>query len=85
MKVLIPGALRSYTQRAQAEVDGATLGEALANLDMQYPGICFRVIDEQDRVRRNMRIFVNGAQVFELAHPLAAADEVVLVLALSGG
>ena len=85
MKVLIPGALRSYTGRGEVRASGATLGEALADLDRQYAGIRFRMVDEQDRIRRHMRIFVNGAQVLALDHPLVAGDEVIIVQALSGG
>ena len=85
MKVLIPSALRSYTESAVAEASGATLGDVLRDLDRQYAGIRFRMIDEQDRIRRHIRIFVNGEQVHALARPLAAADEVVIVQALSGG
>ena len=85
MKVLIPGALRSYTEQSEAEASGATLAAALADLDRQYAGIRFRMIDEQDRVRRHIRIFVNGTQVRELSQPLAPRDEIVIVQALSGG
>jgi len=85
MKVSIPSALRSYTERGETEASGATLAAILADLDRRYPGIRFRMIDEQDRVRRHIRIFVNGEQVRELAHPLRATDEVVIVQALSGG
>jgi len=85
MKVLIPSALRSYTERSEAEASGATLAVALADLDRQYTGIRFRMIDEQDRIRRHIRIFVNGAQVRDLSQPLASTDEVVIVQALSGG
>jgi molybdopterin synthase sulfur carrier subunit len=85
MKVLIPSALRSYTEESEAEASGATLAAILSDLDRRYPGIRFRMIDEQDRVRRHIRIFVNGEQVRELAHPLRATDEVVIVQALSGG
>ena len=85
MKVLIPSALRSYTERAEAEASGATLAAVLADLDRRYAGIRFRVIDEQDRIRRHIRIFVNGVQVRELSQALAASDEVVIVQALSGG
>ncbi len=85
MKVLIPSALRSYTERAEANAAGATLGAVLADLDRQYTGIRFRIIDEQDRIRRHIRIFVNGAQARDLAQPLAASDEVIIVQALSGG
>lgn len=85
MRVLIPSALRSYTQRGETEAKGATLAALLADLERQYPGIRFRIVDEQDRVRRHIRIFVNGQQARGLAQPLEAADEVVIVQALSGG
>lgn len=85
MKVLIPSALRSYTEHSEAEASGATLAAVLADLDRLYPGIRFRMVDEQDRIRRHIRIFVNGGQVRDLSQPLAASDEVVIVQALSGG
>jgi len=85
MKVLIPGALRSYTERSVTDAQGATLGAVLADLDRQYSGIRFRIVDEQERIRRHIRIFVNGEQVHDLARALAATDEVVIVQALSGG
>ena len=85
MKVLIPSALRSYTESNYAEAGGATLAELLLDLDRQYPGIRFRMIDEQARVRRHIRIFINGEQINDLAQPLSATDDVVIVQALSGG
>ena len=85
MKVLIPSALRSYTERGEANASGATLAAVLADLEHQYPGIRFRMIDEQDTIRRHIRIFVNGEQVRDLSQPLLATDEVMIVQALSGG
>jgi molybdopterin synthase sulfur carrier subunit len=85
MQVIIPSALRSYTEASKAEASGATLAELLDDLDRRYVGIRFRMIDEQDRIRRHIRIFVNGAQVRELSHPLAERDEILIVQALSGG
>ena len=85
MKVLIPSALHSYTGKGEAEASGATLGAVLADLERRYAGIRFRMIDEQDRVRRHIRIFVNGEQARDLSQPLRATDEVVIVQALSGG
>ncbi len=85
MNVLIPDALRSYTQSGRAQARGATLAELLADLDRQYQGIRFRIIDEQDRVRRHIRIFINGEQVDALSHALRETDDVVIVQALSGG
>jgi molybdopterin converting factor small subunit len=85
MKVLIPGALLSYTAQREVEASGPTLSAVLAQLDRQFPGIRFRMIDEQDRVRRHVRFFLNGDQVFDLSQPLRPTDEVVIVQALSGG
>jgi molybdopterin converting factor small subunit len=57
MKVLIPSPLRSYTNRSEVEAEGATLAELLADLDRQFPGIRFRVVDEQGNIRRHIRFF----------------------------
>ena len=43
------------------------------------------MVDEQGRMRRHMRCFVGGEQVFALSHPLDGAAEVMFVQALSGG
>lgn len=85
MKVLIPSALRSYTERGETEAEGCNLAALLVDLERQYPGIRFRIIDEQDRIRRHIRIFVNGDQARDLARPLNGTDEVIIVQALSGG
>jgi sulfur-carrier protein len=85
VKLLIPGALRSYTGQSQLQADGATLDALFADLDRRYPGLRFRVVDEQGQLRPNMRIFVNGIGVRDLQHALQADDFVAVVLALSGG
>ena len=85
MKVTIPGPLLSYTQQREVEAAGSTFAELLADLDRQYPGLRFRVIDEQDRIRAHMRFFVNGEQVFDMDCPLHSAHTVQIVQALSGG
>ena len=85
MKVLIPTPLRSYTRAAEIDADGATLADLLTDLDDRYPGIRFRMIDEQDRIRPHMRVFVNGEQTFDLTRPFAPGDSVQIVQALSGG
>lgn len=85
MKVLMPAALRSYTRQAHVEASGHTLDELFDDLDRRYPGLRFRVVDEQNMLRPNMRIFVSGIGVRELQHPLRPDDFVAVVLALSGG
>jgi sulfur-carrier protein len=85
VKVLITGALHSYTGRSPVAAEGATLGELFDDLERQFPGLAFRVVDERRQLRANMRVFVSGRGVRDLAHPLQPTDEVALVLALSGG
>jgi molybdopterin converting factor small subunit len=86
LKVLLPTPLAEYTaHRREVEAEGATLAELLADLDRRYPGIRFRVIDEQDAIRPHIKIFVNRDQAAEIALPLRPSDEVLVVAALSGG
>ena len=85
MKVLIPSPLRSYTGASEVDAAGATMAELLADLDRRYPGLRFRIIDEQDRMRRHMRFFVNGEQTFDVHCRLRPGDSVAIVQALSGG
>lgn len=85
MKVLMPSALRSYTRRLQVEAEGDTLDALFTDLDRQYPGLRFRVVNEQNQLRPNMRLFVNGLGVRDLGHALRPDDAVAVVLALSGG
>lgn len=85
MRVLIASPLRPYTGASEVDADGATLDAVLRDLDARFPGIRFRMVDEQDQIRRHMRVFVNGAQVFGLAHALKPQDRIAIVQALSGG
>jgi molybdopterin converting factor small subunit len=85
MKVHIPSQLRSYTGTSLVEAAGATLDGALRDLDSRYPGLRFRIINEQDHVREHIRIFVNGEQLFNIASPVRPQDEIIIVGALSGG
>jgi molybdopterin converting factor small subunit len=85
MKVLVPSPLRSYTGAAEVEAEGATLDEGLRDLDRRHPGLRFRIVDEQDRMRPHVRFFVDGEQVFDLRRPLAPGESVQIVQALSGG
>ena len=84
--VFVPTQLRNYTGGAtKVEAAGATVDEALAALDARYPGLRFRVVDEQGRIRKHMRIFVGGERVLELGAKVGAKDEVHIFGALTGG
>jgi molybdopterin converting factor small subunit len=86
VKVLLPTPLADYTaHRREVEAEGATLAELFADLDRRYPGLRFRVIDEQDAIRPHIKIFVNRVQAPSIAQKLGPDDEVLVVAALSGG
>ncbi len=86
MKVRIPTPLRSYTdQQKVVEASGESVGAVLDDLDRQFPGLRFRVVDEQGRMRPHMKVFVNQEAVRALGEAVAASDEVTIMQALSGG
>ena len=86
MRVRIPTPLRSYTGgEANVSADGETVADVLADLDRRFPGIRFRVVDEQDRLREHMTVWLDGERCRDLTTHLGDLDELVLMQALSGG
>ncbi len=83
--VRIPTPLRSYTDVSQVDATGSTVIEVLDDLDRQFPGLKFRLVDEQGRLRKHMRIFVNTDVAIGLDQGLGPDDTVTLMQALSGG
>ena len=57
----------------------------LADLDRQFPGMRFRMIDEQDRIREHIRFFINQELAGNLGLALRDADELQIICAISGG
>lgn len=86
MIVTIPQPLLSYTDQVdRVEAAGETLDELLWDLDRKYPGIRFRMINEQDEMRPHIIFFVGGQRTRNILEPLAGIHEVVILHALSGG
>lgn len=86
MRVRIPTPLHSYTaSRSAVDAVGATIEAITRDLDRQFPGIRFRMIDEQDQIRPHVKFFLNGQQVRDLGAPVAASDELAIIQAFSGG
>ena len=86
VSVLIPSQLTSYTEGAsRVAAEGATVEAALDDLDRRFPGLKFRVIDEQDRIRRHIRIFVKRKQVRDLGLVMQAGDRVRMSTGGGGG
>lgn len=86
MRVRIPSPLHSYTAGASnVEASGRTIAEVLADLEARYPGLRFRIVDEQERFRPHIRVFVDGQLAGRLDRPVETASDVMIVCALSGG
>jgi hypothetical protein len=84
--VHVPSPLFSYTRdRATVNAGGATLNDVLVDLDRQFPGFRFRVVDEHDRIRPTILFYVGGEVTRTLARSVGASDEVHIIAALSGG
>ncbi len=86
IRVLLPTQLQSYCAGApRIEAVGATVDLVLRDLDRRFPGVRFRIVDEQDRIRRHMRIFVDGEAVDGVGTSVADGGELLIFGALSGG
>lgn len=85
MRVWFSTHLRAYTGGAEVEAPGETLADLLHELDRRYPGLKFRIVDEQDGIREHILVFVNKEQVPDLSRPLEPTDHVRIIGALSGG
>ena len=86
IRVCIPSQLIAYTDGAtRVEAAGDTVECVLDDLDRRFPGLKFRVIDEQDRVRKHMRMFIGRQETRSIAAPMRDGDELLIFGALSGG
>lgn len=87
--VLIPTPLRRFTNgEAKVPGTGETVSELLDALDASYPGLGERLRDEDGQIRRFVNIFINGANVRDLAGAdsrLQPGDEVGIIPAMAGG
>jgi len=86
IRVSIPSQLIAYTDGAtRVEAAGATVGGVLDDLDRRYPGLKFRVIDEQERIRKHMRIFIGQDEARTPDAAVSDGGELLIFGALSGG
>jgi sulfur-carrier protein len=86
IRVLIPSQLHSYSGGlSRVDAEGRTVGAVLDDLDRQFPGLKFRVVDEQSRIRRHMRVFIGRDAACDVSAPVREGDELMIAGALSGG
>lgn len=86
MRVHVGSVLHEYTRGAsEVEACGATVAAVLEDLELRFPGLRFRVIDEQGQVRSHMRVYLGDQPLQDLRRRVAAGEELHLLGALSGG
>ena len=89
IKVLIPYALRSFTERnAEVEVSGNTAGEAVNSLANTYPALKTHLFTEGGELHNFINLFVDGINVNKLRGlktPITDNNEVMIVPAIAGG
>jgi len=85
MQIHIPTPLRSYTQQGIVNANGTTVAEILFDLERQFPGIRFRIVNEQDELRQHIKIFINQRIAPSLTEPLKMGDVIRIIMAISGG
>lgn len=86
MKVRIASPMRSYTGgRAVVEAQGSTAGEVLVDLDRQFPGLRFRIVDERGRLREHVNLWADQDRIRDLDASVDGASEITIMQALSGG
>jgi molybdopterin synthase sulfur carrier subunit len=87
--IRIPTPLRKLTDNQElVTASGATLGAVLDELNIAYPGLCERILDEQGAIRRFVNIFVNDEDVRFLQEketPVTEKDEISIIPAIAGG
>ena len=88
-KVRIPTPLRKLTNDEELiEVNAATIGEAINELQTRYPGIKERLVDETGAVRRFVNVYVNEEDIRFLENQqtkLKDGDEISIIPAIAGG
>ena len=89
VNVLIPSALRVFVDRqSEVEAEGATVGEALANVAAQYPDLKHHIYEDDTNLRGFVNVFVDGTNIKKLNGldtPVAAGATVMIVPAIAGG
>ncbi|MEI8257857.1 MAG: MoaD/ThiS family protein [Deltaproteobacteria bacterium] len=88
ISVRIPTPLRSLTQgKDEVQADGGNVGEVIAHLETQFPGLRDRLLDEKG-VRRFINLYVNDEDVRfleALKTSVKEGDTMTIVPAIAGG
>lgn len=86
--VSFTSALQRFLSVPATQVEGVTVGEALAAVFASQPALRGYVLDDQGAVRRHVAVYVNGEPLRDRAQmtgPVGMHDEIYVFQALSGG
>jgi molybdopterin synthase sulfur carrier subunit len=87
--VRIPTPLRRLTGgQDKVEAEGQNLGEVIASLESEYPGIKARLCDDSGELRTFVNVYVDGEDVRFLdgmTTATASGNEISIVPAVAGG
>ena len=87
--VIIPTPLRKFTNEVETvEVQGATVGEIINQLETRFPGIQARLCETDGELRRFINVYVDGEDIRfldNLQTPVGERAEVSIVPAIAGG
>jgi MoaD family protein len=86
--VSLPTILRTYAKdQRRVQGQGATLGLLIDDLELSYPGLKDRIV-EDGGIRRYVNVYINSEDVRFLQgidSPLSSGDEVDILPAVAGG
>ena len=89
VSVRIPTPLRSVTKgRAEVTANGATVGDVIADLEAQFPGIGERLRDESGAIRRFVNVYVGDEDIRfldGLRTPVPEGTQISIIPAVAGG
>jgi sulfur-carrier protein len=87
-KVSFTPALERFLAAPSAEVEAATLGQALAAVFASKPALRGYLLDDQGVLRRHVVVYINGWPARDragLSDPVGPRDEIYVFQALTGG
>jgi molybdopterin synthase sulfur carrier subunit len=89
VNVRIPTPLRPLTKEQEiVAASGATIGDIIADLQRQFPGLKERICDEKGELRRFVNVYLNDEDIRFLQGkqtPIKDGDELSIIPAIAGG
>ena len=87
-KVYLPRSLVTLFADApprHLELDSATLGSLVNDLEARWPGMRDRLLEPGPRFREHINVFVDGERERDLATPISDRAVVHIIPAVAGG